>query len=138
MLDILVFLFFFFKQKTADEMRISDWSSDVCSSDLERCPSQGRDRPCDRPGSSTPYRYRGRPLRCSAAGPCRACSCRSYPFRPSDRQSPFALACHGPWPNVPYRPCRRRLGPFLPIRGSCPCPPPPAVAARDRTSGVGG
>src|SRR3546814_10275261 len=26
--------FFFFKQKTADDMRISDWSSDVCSSDL--------------------------------------------------------------------------------------------------------
>src|SRR3546814_1208090 len=31
--DVLVF-FFFFKQKTAYEMRISDWSSDVCSSDL--------------------------------------------------------------------------------------------------------
>src|SRR3546814_3898223 len=30
------FAFFFFKQKTAYEMRISDWSSDVCSSDL-RC-----------------------------------------------------------------------------------------------------
>src|SRR3546814_8053797 len=29
-----VFCFFFFKQKTAYEMRISDWSSDVCSSDL--------------------------------------------------------------------------------------------------------
>src|SRR3546814_2257837 len=28
--------FFFFKQKTAYEMRISDWSSDVCSSDLRR------------------------------------------------------------------------------------------------------
>src|SRR3546814_8108459 len=28
------FLIFFFKQKTAYEMRISDWSSDVCSSDL--------------------------------------------------------------------------------------------------------
>src|SRR3546814_3668256 len=27
-------IFFFFKQKTAYEMRISDWSSDVCSSDL--------------------------------------------------------------------------------------------------------
>src|SRR3546814_13652213 len=27
--------FFFFKQKTAYEMRISDWSSDVCSSDLD-------------------------------------------------------------------------------------------------------
>src|SRR3546814_5721993 len=30
----VMFLFFFFKQKTAYEMRISDWSSDVCSSDL--------------------------------------------------------------------------------------------------------
>src|SRR3546814_7340738 len=29
-------MFFFFKQKTAYEMRISDWSSDVCSSDLQR------------------------------------------------------------------------------------------------------
>src|SRR3546814_16144220 len=29
-----VYVFFFFKQKTAYEMRISDWSSDVCSSDL--------------------------------------------------------------------------------------------------------
>src|SRR3546814_10591625 len=31
-----VWVFFFFKQKTAYEMRISDWSSDVCSSDLHR------------------------------------------------------------------------------------------------------
>src|SRR3546814_20034033 len=31
--------FFFFKQKTAYEMRISDWSSDVCSSDLDGAPS---------------------------------------------------------------------------------------------------
>src|SRR3546814_10792038 len=30
----MVVIFFFFKQKTAYEMRISDWSSDVCSSDL--------------------------------------------------------------------------------------------------------
>src|SRR3546814_7596142 len=30
-----LFFFFFFKQKTAYEMRISDWSSDVCSSDLQ-------------------------------------------------------------------------------------------------------
>src|SRR3546814_1091149 len=30
----LFLIFFFFKQKTAYEMRISDWSSDVCSSDL--------------------------------------------------------------------------------------------------------
>src|SRR3546814_10692491 len=31
---LLCYDFFFFKQKTAYEMRISDWSSDVCSSDL--------------------------------------------------------------------------------------------------------
>src|SRR3546814_19498083 len=33
-LILFFFFFFFFKQKTAYEMRISDWSSDVCSSDL--------------------------------------------------------------------------------------------------------
>src|SRR3546814_1559225 len=33
------FVFFFFKQKTAYEMRISDWSSDVCSSDLDWLPN---------------------------------------------------------------------------------------------------
>src|SRR3546814_12868919 len=38
-----LFSFFFFKQKTAYEMRISDWSSDVCSSDLARLqPVRGR------------------------------------------------------------------------------------------------
>src|SRR3546814_1185336 len=38
---LCVFVFFFFKQKTAYEMRISDWSSDVCSSDLVlRCIGQ--------------------------------------------------------------------------------------------------
>src|SRR3546814_17635529 len=31
---VTLYYFFFFKQKTAYEMRISDWSSDVCSSDL--------------------------------------------------------------------------------------------------------
>src|SRR3546814_3293565 len=35
MISVFFFVFFFFfKQKTAYEMRISDWSSDVCSSDL--------------------------------------------------------------------------------------------------------
>src|SRR3546814_6056406 len=37
----LVFVFFCFKQKTAYELRISDWSSDVCSSDL-MCHKRGR------------------------------------------------------------------------------------------------
>src|SRR3546814_1887437 len=53
-LDVLCF-FLFFKQKTAYEMRISDWSSDVCSSDLQDIPklrympispgSRGRNQP---------------------------------------------------------------------------------------------
>src|SRR3546814_16340521 len=38
-----VVFFFFFKQKTAYEMRISDWSSDVCSSDLHE-PAASLDR----------------------------------------------------------------------------------------------
>src|SRR3546814_6292385 len=45
LLLLFVFFFFFvFKQKTAYEMRISDWSSDVCSSDL-----RGGVRQCGRP-----------------------------------------------------------------------------------------
>src|SRR3546814_7783927 len=39
---------FFFKQKTAYEMRISDWSSDVCSSDLQAW--RARHRPDPRQG----------------------------------------------------------------------------------------
>src|SRR3546814_7632244 len=49
MLVVISVCFFFFKQKTAYEMRISDWSSDVCSSDLpderEHRSRQGRRGP---------------------------------------------------------------------------------------------
>src|SRR3546814_15596985 len=38
---MFVVIFFFFKQKTAYEMRISDWSSDVCSSDLHALGHEG-------------------------------------------------------------------------------------------------
>src|SRR3546814_10596534 len=41
---------FFFKQKTAYEMRISDWSSDVCSSDLRRVEGEALRTPAPRPG----------------------------------------------------------------------------------------
>src|SRR3546814_6268351 len=43
----LLCVFFFFKQKTAYEMRISDWSSDVCSSDLETSPVSTQTLPDD-------------------------------------------------------------------------------------------
>src|SRR3546814_5550705 len=47
-----IFSIFFFKQKTAYEMRISDWSSDVCSSDLADHARQGvlLSRPLGRSG----------------------------------------------------------------------------------------
>src|SRR3546814_18305209 len=47
MFSTLVCELFFFKQKAAYEMRISDWSSDVCSSDLEARLDRTR-RPCCR------------------------------------------------------------------------------------------
>src|SRR3546814_4931750 len=69
---LFFFTFFFFKQKTAYEMRISDWSSDVCSSDLpdeallratkvvEDCRANGSPRPVvraffDEPSSTVSY-----------------------------------------------------------------------------------
>src|SRR3546814_5856326 len=39
----MLLFFFFFKQKTAYELRISDWSSDVCSSDLSSTPLRSAD-----------------------------------------------------------------------------------------------
>src|SRR3546814_8398936 len=58
---ILLAVFFLFKQKTAYEMRISDWSSDVCSSDLQpgaACAAHGRGAP--RVAEQLPDRVRQR------------------------------------------------------------------------------
>src|SRR3546814_14240867 len=54
---IFFLFFFFFKQKTAYEMRISDWSSDVCSSDLlEAYPvPRGPDHAPDLSGAAALY-----------------------------------------------------------------------------------
>src|SRR3546814_7047865 len=49
--------FFFFKQKTAYEMRISDWSSDVCSSDL-----RARKRVVARPAKREIFLLRAAPF----------------------------------------------------------------------------
>src|SRR3546814_16805116 len=63
LVSFVVFFFFFFKQKTAYEMRISDWSSDVCSSDLpfahgiDAMIGAARiDRPLDRGLEEIPFR----------------------------------------------------------------------------------
>src|SRR3546814_1286592 len=59
-MDVL-FFFFFFKQKTAYEMRISDWSSDVCSSDLIGHDARVPGARCRRFASSSPEAREGRP-----------------------------------------------------------------------------
>src|SRR3546814_14480420 len=56
----LCFFFFFFKQKTAYEMRISDWSSDVCSSDLS-----AQVRRCRREETASDHRTERRRSRAS-------------------------------------------------------------------------
>src|SRR3546814_18261705 len=73
--------FFFFKQKTAYEVRISDWSSDVCSSDLsrtrllpKRLPAPVPSRPSRRPSPMQPRLRRSSP--------------RSRPSPPVDPSSP--------------------------------------------------
>src|SRR3546814_9464627 len=74
--------FFFFKQKTAYEMRISDWSSDVCSSDL-----LGTDRP-------------------PPPSPCKACirACRSVSHASAGTEASRRSA-------LPYHPLRLFLAP---------------------------
>src|SRR3546814_3203951 len=86
--------FFFFKQKTAYEMRISDWSSDVCSSDLSvslpcvlwarTCTSCG--------GASVPARplmsKRSSPDKCSESAVSPSLNCRgSTPMRSEEHTS---------------------------------------------------
>src|SRR3546814_10916983 len=56
-LNDLILLIFFFKQKTAYEMRISDWSSDVCSSDLELGYHRGYQYAHDSPEGFIPQEY---------------------------------------------------------------------------------
>src|SRR3546814_9201372 len=79
--DILYF--FFFKQKTADELRISDWSSDVCSSDLNAMQRAREATPKVEPLSNwsdlvfarapRPYRYQGIRFFLKHALPLAAC-----------------------------------------------------------------
>src|SRR3546814_6613113 len=79
-------LFLFFKQKTAYEMRISDWSSDVCSSDLK-------------PGSQCVHLL----LQCVQSVALEHCISgrRQRNAPPAARLFPvFQIACDGPLPGI--------------------------------------
>src|SRR3546814_2269587 len=97
---VLIRFFFFFKQKTAYEMRISDWSSDVCSSDLaDACRNRRRARGSVR------------------QGPGRGQFWRSGSYRSPLRQN---WGCLPPTGEVPGSAARRRTY-GLPFAGSRPC-----------------
>src|SRR3546814_8901643 len=76
-------LVFFFKQKTAYEMRISDWSSDVCSSDLAGRPAR-QNAPADGRAAG-PWCRRARGVRKAASGVARLPATGSQSDRTSAR-----------------------------------------------------
>src|SRR3546814_12596851 len=127
---------FFFKQKTAYEMRISDWSSDVCSSDLRDRAIDGRGIAADGAGvdgvalvqrrwravAAVPSRARGVRARVPDAVPgLRAARGAAEP------EGGRRVRFHRPGPR---RPAHRVLTPPLvgaptPAGGTRPKPPPP-------------
>src|SRR3546814_15643415 len=98
---MFVFVVFFFKQKTAYEMRISDWSSDVCSSDLaawrrSRHLAPARP-PAARPARRTPGACAGNAVN---ARPDNACFHCGEPLPPSPATATIdaatqAFCCEG-------------------------------------------
>src|SRR3546814_1056706 len=80
MCSFCIFYIFCFKQKTAYEMRISDWSSDVCSSDLSQWFGQMRANPID---------YFGKAARSSAQ--LHKCRELTVPLAGGDGQQAAAL-----------------------------------------------
>src|SRR3546814_3364062 len=72
----VVSVIFFFKQKTAYEMRISDWSSDVCSSDLARLAAHAA---CRTQGGRLFYRHH--PAQDADVRSRRECRCRHRAHR---------------------------------------------------------
>src|SRR3546814_9466403 len=89
-------MLFFFKQKTAYEMRISDWSSDVCSSDL-LCPDPNP--PFGRPDGSAALYWKDPPS---------ASSRRSRSMRPDEYRWVASLDAETSQQNARHAPhCRR-------------------------------
>src|SRR3546814_5066555 len=96
---LLVLLFFFFKQKTAYEMRISDWSSDVCSSDLGR---RGEARGHREPGEGAALQLARR--------------CAPARGRQVRRDGRVAAALDGRADAGTHRPCHRQAHRALPYQ----------------------
>src|SRR3546814_2065808 len=81
-------MFFIFKQKTAYEMRISDWSSDVCSSDLTSATDQSTDLPVLQHQDHLRFRVHPRKMQPVSARPRTLLPprCETHPVPGPDRQ----------------------------------------------------
>src|SRR3546814_4112353 len=115
--------FVFFKQKTAYEMRISDWSSDVCSSDLA-----AKARPCPA-GSAAAPRYRA--ARPPPHGRERPFPARRHrpPSAADDRRAPLPAGRERGCPSCNRSPAHGRPSP-----AAGPPYPPPRRRSEEHTS----
>src|SRR3546814_478215 len=109
-------MFFFFKQKTAYEMRISDWSSDVCSSDLCSSPTWPTPSPPSSARSSSAEPVA--PLPSAAQRPAR-------PAPPTTGATPGSSGSPRHWPH----PCGWASPRWGPTAGRCACSRPPPRSA---------
>src|SRR3546814_11855033 len=105
---VLMFLcFFFFKQKTAYEMRISDWSSDVCSSDLAADGADHAD--CTPPGAAggqSPQGDCGGAPACAVGGAVFGRGCGAQPAGRDLCLTAFSVRCRV----LVFRPCPNGSG----------------------------
>src|SRR3546814_20820211 len=99
--------FFFLKQKTAYERRISDWSTDVCSSETASAPAPTGDAAAAAGGCTTCTATRRHPK--VAASSAATISARSLP---SDPSTPTTMA-----PPDPFENTLKIAGPRTPGRG---------------------
>src|SRR3546814_19950399 len=103
LLIVLVMLFFFFKQKTAYDVRISDWSSDVCSSDLKKVAATVEPlskRPAVVPAAAPPNVRPPKATPRSVAAP--AAAPRPSPLPPR-RRTHSQATLHGHWDRRPQK-----------------------------------
>src|SRR3546814_11876183 len=103
-----MFVFFFFKQKTAYEMRISDWSSDVCSSDLGTPPAAAA---AEGPALALAGRRRaGAVVRIAGRRVCHGRRARAGPDRSEERRvgKECVSTCRSRWSPYHYKKKRKQ------------------------------